>query len=1705
MNDNQKEQSNPYSTGSGGANFETNVQAAFALQMLIGGFSPFLPLWPITKIKLQGSYAGFKTDDFIVFTKDPRTSREARLLGQIKHNITITKNDKEFGEVIQAAWKDFNDPQIFSQGSDRFALISGPLRAIDTNNVRPILEWARHSENESEFLLKVNTERFSNKIKKDKVEAFKTQLIKANNGEEIAENQLWEFLKHFYILGYDLDYERGVTPTLVHSIIAQNSTEEPAALWAKLVQEIRFFNQDGGTLSLDTISEDIRESFNPIINSHWYSDRKKLEEHSNYILNGINSEIGGVHIDRSSLFSQLIEISEGNEFVLITGGRGSGKSALAAEFADYVKGKAPVFCLRTEDLDKAHLDNVFSAIGLTGSLDDLSAGFALTPKKYLIIESLEKLLELNNRAAFTDLIQFVQKTPGWTVIASMRDYAYQQISFNYLQDCRYSTLMIDNFSEDNIHQLCEKLSEIRPFVNTPSIKSLLLNPFYAELAYRVAKTGTQFSSKDGEKEFQKAVWENIISKESERADGIPSKRKNIFIDIAVRRAKKMVYEVPDIGYDANALFKLEEDNLICRTTNGMVRPAHDVLEDWALEEYIENEYRSNLGNVGDFLSAIGKEPAINRAFRLWLYQKLRFGEDVSSLILDILNDEKIERCWQDETISTVLLSDNPYEFLDKLNEQLFENDCELLKRFCFLLRLSCKVPDHDLMNRFSITDTKKSGVFGTLYLKPYGKGWDDLIHFIFENQEIVSLELLPHISAVLEDWSSLIYIGKELPRPAREVGLLALHLLDFVKDSYGEREGTDRKKLIRVIIKTAPAIQQEFIEMLDVDLFNIPDNNRRLRYLDDFVEMSLLGIETAFLCKTAPDVVTKIVKHEWLIADSKEEISYSHMDVDEYFGIIEYHSGSNFFPPSGAKGPFQYLLSYHFKEGLDFIIELLNIAAEKYADSDLESPERYSSVPTDSIQSGVDVVEIQLNDGTLVKQFCSERLWLGYRSFSVLPYILQSALMALENQLVFFAKELDSTVIEGIFHAILKNSNSVMPTAVLASVATGFPEKLGRAALPILRTPEFYYLDLQRMIRERGAEEGNMFNAMVFIDPFSKTYERERRTAAMQPWRGKDLEFLITHLQFSGLREDIFSILDEFRSNNSEDECWHFRLPRIDTRCWESKIDSESKTIYFTSPDLEPELKEVQEKTEDDQILNNRIITLTLWSDESFKNKKLEREYYSNWNEALAEAKNLLELLNSGEHSNYFPIFSGSIIKAAAVLLRDYSKEMVKDDLYWCIELLVLAVLKSAKTENTMLIADVTDGDGAAASASVLPIILDFASEGDELYTVKSIIATAITHPNENVRIKAANGIQEYLWQRDPDFAQKCILGAIEYSRLNSNVLYQATRTNPVEDFKKDNGADNWPDDFCDKLVRGVITTNIDHINFKSHNSHYILSAFLMIPKGSTEAVHISLFQQMINLLIEAEKVKSISQSEQKDEVNIPYDFPLKFSEIFANYLFYLSDPSVEEIFVKELLDGCTNAPHFIDSVLTYLQVFADKTGNKERYWQLCGELSETVQQIAVQIANESSQNRHYEDKRKLIRNMLFTSISEQYVKHEYDNIDFGKKLILEFVTNAGVNSDVFGAMSSLMFYFPDIFLESGLTILSNHQKNIGGTKLFSSNTIFYLERNLSRYLFIEKTELLSEKQYQSCKILLDALAETGSSCAYFLREHLIGSRKISV
>ena len=257
----KKNLSNSFSTGGGGVHFEAHVQASFVALMLTGGHAPCLPCWPVQKIKLQGKIDGFDTDDLVVFVEDVNSKERRKLLGQVKHSISITQGSALFGEVMQAAWNDFNNPKVFTRNKDIIALITGPLSATDAHNVQWLLDHARLTNDVNEYFRNVQQANFSPPKSTEKLEVIQHHLKAANGGNAVSRDELYDFLTHFHLLGYDLGNEFGVVLSLLHSHISQFQHQYPQGVWSRIVDIVQTWNQNAGTITPDKLPDDLREAF----------------------------------------------------------------------------------------------------------------------------------------------------------------------------------------------------------------------------------------------------------------------------------------------------------------------------------------------------------------------------------------------------------------------------------------------------------------------------------------------------------------------------------------------------------------------------------------------------------------------------------------------------------------------------------------------------------------------------------------------------------------------------------------------------------------------------------------------------------------------------------------------------------------------------------------------------------------------------------------------------------------------------------------------------------------------------------------------------------------------------------------------------------------------------------------------------------------------------------------------------------------------------------------------------------------------------------------------------------------------------------------------------------------------------------------------------------------------------------------------------
>ncbi|XZW10853.1 hypothetical protein ACT4YX_13025 [Acinetobacter baumannii] len=1704
MSLNLKKQSNPFSTGGGGVNFETRVQASFTIALLTQSCVPCLSQTMRAKeLKFQNKYDGSNTDDFVLVASD-KFGNKSKLYAQIKHEITISdsigsdEKSSIFSDVIKSAWEDFQSDS-FDRKNDAIALITGQLPKLDIVNTLPLLEWARYSSSASDFIKKSNTKGFTSIAKLNKLEALRKQLDHANGGHAITDDEFWKFLRTFYLVSFDLDAKHSVVANLLCSLIQSYSNESPSLVLSKVITCVQEYNQNAGILTLENIPQEVRGLFQVNSKVNFEMDFLKLQERGHHIHDGISTEIKGFHVSRDDYLLKISEAYDTSDFVFVTGSRGAGKSSIVKDFISSKNKDVPVFYLRAEDLDRTHLNDVFSSIGMSSTLGQIAGYFSLLPKKILVIESVEKVLELDHQEAFIDLLQFIRQQEGWTVIATGRDYAFQQLSFNFLQQnqINFTSVNIEGFSEEQVQQVCEHVPELKILISNEGLVGILRIPFFIDIAVRAIANGAQFETGDTEIDFRRNVWSSVIAKDQDRKSGMPLRRRKTFIEIATQRAKKMVFGISPDPFDPEVISKLEEDNLIYRDpNNSTISLPHDVLEDWALEEFIEEKYTYNIDNLDEFLSTIGNEPAISRAFRLWLYRRLQFDVSTYDFVENVLSAENIENFWKDETIAAILQHESPNIFLQSMKDNLLKNDCALLIRFCFILRITCQRPNSHFTN--TLTLDKNSGILETLSLVPYGKGWGALFNFIYEFRDELSNSIHNHIIELINEWCGVININDDLPIESRVVGLLSFWLLEPLKDDYQNKRG--RKKILGVLLQVSSTIEAEFDELMAQDVFVSKVNPRRLSYIDQLTSLALVGIHVPKLCKNRPDFIIKLAMHEWLLQEKENDewSRYNRIGVDESFGLDK---DRNFSPASGMKGPFLYLLKFHPKKGLDFILELCNLSAETYAQSDFANPS-IGHLYVDEVT--VKQVELKLNDETVIKQYASPHLWKGYRGVSTLPDVLQCALMALENWLIGYVSNCgEENEIESIYNYILRNSNSVMTTSVLSSIAVGFPTKIGKSAFPILNNPDMYSLDLARMVQERGKNTLNWFGYYQ-NDVMSEIYAEERKEAALRPWRRESLENLLIRLQFdSKLQEDVLKIIDQLKVEASarNEKNIRYLVHRVDSRTWDIINDEENDQIVFqTSSELPEDLKQEQQKVAEKSNANSSIFSLHLWAKQLFEENRFRQDYIASYKDGLEAAKQLLVDLQSKKIHDFSEMGVGTITTVAAVCIRDDFHNLDQKDLEWCFNIILEAVVMHADVIDGSSQYDKTDNWGACACAFVLSKLFTLDLDVKEKDNLKFVLATALTHANVNVCVSAAKGVREFLWSIDSKLASYCLSGVVEYAKFRKeetdiHMLHYLQGQELKDIFE------NWKSqiaNFRQRLIKGEYKLIVDEITLESHSSWYIHLPILMIPLSPKESQQINLVKKIVNFVFDSEYKEYRSDDEKK----INHDIEKHIQDSFIEQVIHSKNNNFMP-FKELLITGCSRAPSFIYSVKLSFDVAAEKENDFDAIWSLWKVIEPELHKIALNDINDPYQGLQ-SDLNKLLRGELYADTRWQGHESDRKCIERGGIHLLEFAKQSANNSHVFMALSSLIHNFYDLFFDKGIEILAEKFKANSELITKQVNTAFYLEMSIGRYLQVENRGMLSRRMYQICLVLLTGLVETGSARAYYLREHLVRSRKIA-
>lgn len=1678
------EKGSVYQKGGGGTNFEQYVQCAFLTTLIVQGNVPCIPNGKLVEVAFQTTSRGYETDDLLAIVKSD--FGEHKLIAQIKHNLVFSDSDSNstFKEVITGFWKDFNNTSIFDRNKDMLLIIKSGLNNQERNHVKSLLNWAKNHHDADSFYKEVNRI----KEKKNYLEIFRSVVKQANSGNTITDDELWQFLKCVDVLDYDFQNQGSVDETYFINLIrlskSNTSTINENEIWNTIYSIVAKYNPDGGSITIDSIKEqDVYKYFdiqklNPISKSI-----VKLQSDSSLILSPLKNTVDGLHIERLELCSGIYNTINSNPITIITGNPGVGKSAIIKDVLNINYSNANVFVFRADQFNESHLSHVFSNEGILESIQDIISYMALVPEKLIIIDSLEKLLEGDPENAFKQLLEILSRNSDIKIVATSRKYAIDLIIQKFgISNNRYNSIEVPELNDDEFKIILDKFPQLISINTSPRLNRFLRVPKYLDFIIESLRKDSSDYSALTTTDFKKKLWSNIIENITVRQNGIDRKRNDAFLNVAIKRAKRMkLFVEPDSGFE-DGVEALERDNVIFRDgIDYKFSPTHDILEDWALVKYVENKY-DEYGTSKTFFDNLGNEPSFRRAFRLWIEESLyENNQKVDALITLTINNTTIEKYWADELLVAIFKSDECQSFFIDFEGTLLENEGVFLNRCIHLIRTACK----------------ESNKFDSLL--PVGAGWREIIFFISRNINQLDRYRFSIIN-LLNDWD-LDFVLKRNKSEDECIAVKKIILYyisqiessdEFWMDDMGRKKADE---LIFMLFNLSKVSHTEITNLINKSLQwkeRDSESDWRLNsFYKNVINKCLSGTETFILAEELPDLIINAAWHKWKLKKKNDDSengylphfrSQSRLSPEECWGIRDRF---DFFPSGVYKTPIYNLLRCHPIKALKFITEFINYSVDFYLKADGEYKHELKQI------------EVELNDGTIVKQWGTAELWLAYRGTSVTHDLLSSILMSLEKYLFEMSSkktDISKENLKFVFDYLLRNSNNIFITSVLSSVTIAYPKEVGNAMLPLLSVMDFYFWD-----RERSLHENSVLAPIDRKIPFA---QKERYESNQLPHRRAYMrglgDFIIDYqFKIGILNKEIHQVFDKLKKKiDSNDVIANKTITEIDIRNFKVGEYDEKLKGYYIQPKYDEKVTvfiDSGKKEFENQNLslsNSHIIWQTI-------DGKVEMDY-DTW----------LSFYNYYiDQTNYIPFYDRHVSLAVLglKLFRDKLNEQQKE---WCIKKIIetnAIILQDTIQRNHNLNMSYNLMEKEIALHSLHLVFDDLESENDKCSIIEMMIRFFSSLSGHELE-KFVKYIKDTFSVSLPDCTKKIWIGLVKYAQYkksNPRIYRYGQNADEIK------AAEQKEDEFI-TLISSTYDFNlqIEEITFDDYDAQILSYALVITPYNVNNT-----FENYIKRI-----VFLISEDFKKEE-NHSYQIGSKYRQIdyetrgmiewYLSDLLLNAELSYSKQILEQLLTPISNHPpvlfrgkndytDYLEVILNYVMCVLYDNGNiqpepnnykqqVDNFWKLWEYFFTLIENSSEKplISKLLLENRY----------LMFDSTGKVY-EETWKALNGRFKFYEKIAKSLGYNY-IMSILNVLSTIGRKEFLPNGLSLLRELiEKNPSGLSCLATSSS---ERLIKELFYNHIQKIKSEKILIDDYVwILNNMIDLGSSESYRFRENVI-------
>lgn len=1674
-----------FQKGGGGTNFEQAIQTAFLTGLIITGSAPCLPSNEIIEVSFQNTSRGYETDDLLVIAKSGLG--EHKLLMQIKHDVSFTENEVTFKEVLQAFWKDYKNTAIFDKTKDKLIIVKGGLTRDERNHFKSIFNWANSHATVVDFINEINRI----KAKKERLEIIRNILneAKASGNTALTDEEIWGFAKCIDVLEYDLLQTGSVDQAYFLNLIRLSKNKVSALnekeIWDGLSAIAAQLNKDGGNITTETIRQmDIYKHFSTENLIPHFKAIEKLKSDSSTIVNPIKDTIGEVHLKRPVITESIVHSIATFPITIVTGKPGVGKSAQVKDLFQNELATSGIFVFKADQFSQPHIANVFSNQGVDISIQDIFTCISLIPDKIVYLDSFEKLLEADPECAFKQLVGILAQYSDIKLIVSSRKYAIDLVIQKFgLSKENIGVVEIPLLTDVELEIVSEKYPQLKNVLGNEKIKPLLQIPKYLDFAVKALhKSGDDYAEIELA-DFKNRLWNILVVDEANEKNGLPIKRENAFMEIAVKRAKEMKLFTQPVTADAEATALLVKDEILAKEPlNRRYTPAHDILEDWALVKHISSVYEDTT-YVDDFFNKIGKEPAIRRAFRLWIEELLTDdGGQVVTLVRDVLSSETIERYWTDEILTAIFRSEVSDAFFISFEKDLLVENAKLLIRCLHIIKTCCK---------------ENNGRINLLL--PIGSGWRAILIFIEEHIDQLADNRL-NITSYLSDWHlRLMFQFKEIEQnelvAAKNIVLHYIGEIESGLQFWQKRELESRRKdLIAILFNLAPITKHEIKQLVEKSFKNDEKHTRQHRLLDEIlIKKCLSGFGNQELVKELPELIIESAWKRWKLRSIDPPAPRSLMAMlandgllnDKCWGIEDEHD----FSPSGVyKTPLYNLIQYHPLKGLKFLVQFINYSVDFYAKANCQYKHKIKEL------------EFEFPDGIRKKLWGSGELWMVYRGISVTHYLLESLLMSFEKFVLETAARKTETSranLKFVFEYIYNNTNNVAPFGVLASVAIAYPEEVEESMIPLLRVRKFYEWDTQRVLGEHTT-------FAIFDDkiPFAQKVRLESNQLPHRKKYTRGLRDFILDYQFNikKLNKEIHEIFDQLKKNIPEgDIVWKKTITEIDIR--NHKVGEYDKKLggFLIAPEYDEDVKEFMNSGKEGFESDNKAMKYSSQLQKAFEGK--EPISYLEWQDCQKEY----------ERNKNLNILFDRPITLAVIGLRDISGQLIEEEKMWCTNTILktaVIIVQDTTSRNFELNMSYNLMEKELALSSFHLLLNSLESEEDRkevlLIMVHMLIAPFSEHEVDKITRYVRNVFSRYY----PKETKTIWFSVLRYAAYRKGNLY----FHDDHDKNRLQSAKDKEHQYIEEQIKsGNATLDLSTVTLDGYLGYLLTRALLIIPCASDDVDLKEFIQHFILLLAEDLQLEEdYSYKRRKESKQIGFHEVLEIKFYLAE-LQIVADPSFSKLILDIILTECNKSIadldtdrrrddlfKFTEDVLKFSVAKLDeivfnnpddtfKNAAIKHFWEVWEYLFEKIKRSGTNYFVQQL--------------LLDTGWKEQAM--DWMPLHGKKEIYRQIIIDLGASN-----VQSILNVFSTVgektFLPEGLTWLVELLKNepLQFTVLMSVAA----ERLVKRLFYNHISEIKKNKRLIDDFVwILDNMVELGSSEAYLFRENVITYKIASV